>query len=139
MFVEILNQFFNSNHLTNPHTLLNSSLILESLIVFLFRFIIPRFTIKQKVSLSTLGFTFSCLSPVVFYVILQMLGSDPTLFAFPPVTVELNEVGFKFVRKCINFIETNGKGHNKHPLLKQFSCGCSSSSLKRPEGGAVGS
>lgn len=26
-----------------------------------------------------------------------------------PSTVELNEVGFKFVRKCVNFVETKGK------------------------------
>lgn len=30
-------------------------------------------------------------------------------FCFSPPTVELNEIGFRFVRKCINAIETNGK------------------------------
>lgn len=30
---------------------------------------------------------------------------------FSPPTVELNETGFKFVRKCINYIETKGKVH----------------------------
>lgn len=31
------------------------------------------------------------------------------IFFFLAFTVELNEIGFKFVRKCINYIETNGK------------------------------
>lgn len=30
-------------------------------------------------------------------------------------TVELNEVGFKFVRKCINAVETKGKVPAAHP------------------------
>ena len=77
----------------------------------------------------------------MFYVVLQTLHSDPTsdpIFIFPTVTVELNEVGFKFVRKCVNFVETKGKGHNIHQLLNQLSCGFSGSLLKLPQGGAVG-
>lgn len=37
--------------------------------------------------------------------------SDATLFflIFLASAVELNETGFKFVRKCINYIETKGK------------------------------
>lgn len=43
-------------------------------------------------------------------------------FAF---TVELNEIGFKFVRKCINYIETNGKKTWLETSVHfcSFSCG----------------
>lgn len=30
--------------------------------------------------------------------------------------MELNEIGFKFVRKCINYIETNGKNSDANLL-----------------------
>uniref|UniRef100_A0AAY4BLN9 Oligophrenin 1 n=1 Tax=Denticeps clupeoides TaxID=299321 RepID=A0AAY4BLN9_9TELE len=35
-----------------------------------------------------------------------MDGKEPPFFSLP--AVELNEVGFKFVRKCINYVETKG-------------------------------
>lgn len=40
-------------------------------------------------------------------------------------TVELNEIGFKFVRKCINYIETNGKKDwlETSVHFSWFSCG----------------
>lgn len=50
----------------------------------------------------------------VSYLSLCLFVSDllilPSFFFLFTFTVELNEVGFKFVRKCINYIETNGKG-----------------------------
>ena len=36
----------------------------------------------------------------------RALAAETSSFVF---TVELNEVGFKFVRKCINAVETKGK------------------------------
>uniref|UniRef100_A0AAY4BP46 Oligophrenin 1 n=1 Tax=Denticeps clupeoides TaxID=299321 RepID=A0AAY4BP46_9TELE len=36
-----------------------------------------------------------------------MDGKEPPFFSLP--AVELNEVGFKFVRKCINYVETKGE------------------------------
>lgn len=46
-------------------------------------------------------------------------------------TVELNEIGFKFGRKCINYIETNGKGPDWKFMPAFFS------SVSYPAGGVV--
>lgn len=45
--------------------------------------------------------------------------------------MELNEIGFKFVRKCINYIETNGKGSNQTLMPAAFM------SVSCPVGGDV--
>lgn len=95
-----------------------------------FRSIIPQFTSKLKVSpsiivhqisnsdvcgmsrwkmlLNTSVFIFLLIRVLCYAgcVLLNLLLCSVS-FA---LTVELNETGFKFVRKCINYIETNGKG-----------------------------
>lgn len=65
-----------------------------------FRSIIPQFTSKLKVSHSS--------TYISLYLYLEKWFAIK--FYFFTSTVELNEIGFKFVRKCINYIETKGKG-----------------------------
>lgn len=60
---------------------------------------------------------------IVYNLLLMLLFSG-----FFTYIVELNEVGFKFVRKCINYIETKGKGGPFFGFV---------SSPPRPEGGVV--
>lgn len=63
---------------------------------------------------------------------IKMFLVKPGVFCFFfTSTVELNEIGFKFVRKCINYIETNGKGSNYKFMPAIFSF------LSFPEGGVV--
>lgn len=66
-----------------------------------------RLTLKHTVSLNASVFHRN--------IILKCLSLNLVLLfvcLFFSSTVELNEIGFKFVRKCINYIETNGKGSN---------------------------
>lgn len=45
--------------------------------------------------------------------------------------MELNEVGFKFVQKCINCIETKGKSADQELILSVWAC------VTWPEGGII--
>lgn len=52
-------------------------------------------------------------------------------FFFHLSIVELNEVGFKFVQKCINCIETKGKSADQEFIPSVWAC------VSWPEGGAI--
>lgn len=110
--------------LHNPHFFLLH-------LFFNFRFIIHQFTSKLKVSHSSVSSMSKAV--ILFYVDrcytvllsischwMHPFSSDKYVldncgffvnvnFFFFVSTVELNETGFKFVRKCINYIETKGK------------------------------
>lgn len=69
----------------------------------------------------------------------EVLAAETSCFV---LTVELNEVGFKFVRKCINAVETKGK----EPMVAsecRLGAGCPCSTqlgiwVQAPADGAFG-
>ena len=69
---------------------------------FFFSFQIYHSPIHKQAESKSLTITHICIQSFAFYL--------PVVF-FPPLTVELNETGFKFLRKCINYIETKGEVH----------------------------
>lgn len=107
------------------------------------RFIIPQFTSRLKVShfISSYLYRYQhrrmhrnlCFCQLSIVVCLCQTCSFCHLFFFFlfTFTVELNEIGFKFVRKCINYIETNGKGPDWKFMPAFFS------SVSCPVGGVV--